>query len=146
MKMPAHKILGVAIATALCSTAVAQQQTHDPMAGPNTKGSVEAEMRVMDTNKDGKISAAEHDTGAQQMFQGMDANQDSRVTSVEMDAGHKPLASQDASHGHKKGETHEMSSAEKIKVVDADGDGVLTAQEHAAGSKKMFGKTSRSSP
>jgi Ca2+-binding EF-hand superfamily protein len=31
-----------------------------------------------------------------------------------------------------------MSAADKIKVVDADGDGVLTAEEHRAGSRKMF--------
>ena len=38
---------------------------------------------------------------------------------------------------HHKGQ---VSSAEKIKVVDTNGDGVLTAQEHAAGSKAMFTK------
>lgn len=31
-----------------------------------------------------------------------------------------------------------MSSAAKIKVIDTDGDGILTAAEHAAGSKTMF--------
>jgi hypothetical protein len=34
----------------------------------------------------------------------------------------------------------DLSSAEKIKVVDTNGDGVLTAEEHAAGSKRMFDK------
>ena len=33
-----------------------------------------------------------------------------------------------------------MSSAEKIKVVDTNGDGMLTADEHAVGSKRMFDK------
>ena len=33
-----------------------------------------------------------------------------------------------------------MSAAEKIKVVDGNGDGVLTAAEHEAASKKMFQK------
>ncbi|RDZ27212.1 hypothetical protein [Lysobacter silvisoli] len=31
-----------------------------------------------------------------------------------------------------------MTSAEKIAVIDADRDGVITAEEHAAGAKKMF--------
>ena len=33
-----------------------------------------------------------------------------------------------------------MSAADKIKVVDTNGDGVLTAEEHAAGSRAMFEK------
>ena len=32
----------------------------------------------------------------------------------------------------------DLSSADKIKVVDTDGDGVLTAAEHAAASRAMF--------
>ncbi len=36
--------------------------------------------------------------------------------------------------------SHGMSSADKIKVVDANGDGALSAQEHEAGSRSMFDK------
>jgi Ca2+-binding EF-hand superfamily protein len=134
MKFTPGKLLTVAMATALASTAFAGDQEHK-------KGSVEAEMRIMDANKDGKISAAEHEAGAQQMFQGMDGNQDNRVTAVEMDAAQKPLKAEDASHGeHGSKMSHEMSSADKIKKIDTDGDGVLTAKEHADGSKKMFSK------
>ena len=32
----------------------------------------------------------------------------------------------------------EMSSADKIKTIDTNADGVLTADEHAAGSRTMF--------
>jgi Ca2+-binding EF-hand superfamily protein len=32
------------------------------------------------------------------------------------------------------------SASAKIKTIDADGDGTITAAEHEAGSKKMFGK------
>jgi Ca2+-binding EF-hand superfamily protein len=136
MKTIAGKIFTVAVATALCGSAVAEQKAHDEMAGAGAKDRIEAEMRIMDANKDGKVSAAEHAAGAQEMFKGMDANQDNRVTAEEMDATQAPLKSQDASH-HK---GHELSSAEKIKVIDTNGDGVLTAQEHEAGSKKMFTK------
>jgi Ca2+-binding EF-hand superfamily protein len=41
--------------------------------------------------------------------------------------------------GHGAGKS-DMSAAEKIKTVDANGDGVLTAEEHAAASAAMFGK------
>lgn len=33
-----------------------------------------------------------------------------------------------------------MSAAGKIKVIDTEGDGMLTAEEHAAGSRAMFEK------
>jgi hypothetical protein len=135
MKTTAAKIVSVAMATALCGSAFAQQKAHDEMASAGADR-IEAEMRIMDANTDGKVSAAEHAAGAQEMFKGMDANQDNRVTVEEMDATQKPLKSQDASH-HK---GRELSSAEKIKVIDTNGDGMITAQEHAAGSKTMFTK------
>jgi Ca2+-binding EF-hand superfamily protein len=134
MKTTAGRLLTVAMTTALCGAAFAEQKPHDPMASAGAR--VEAEMRIMDANKDGKISATEHAAGAQEMFKAMDANQDNRVTAEEMDASQTSLKSQDAAHHKGK----ELSSAEKIKVIDANGDGALTAQEHAMGSKKMFGK------
>ena len=33
-----------------------------------------------------------------------------------------------------------MSAAEKIKVINTNGDGILSAEEHAAGSESMFEK------
>jgi Ca2+-binding EF-hand superfamily protein len=134
MKLSLGKLLTVAISTALCGAAFAQESAHDEMASAGNK--IEVEMRIMDANKDGKISAMEHAAGAQEMFSGMDANQDNRVTADEMDATQTPMKSQDASH-HK---GRELSSAEKIKAIDTNGDGVLTAQEHAMGSKLMFSK------
>ena len=90
----------------------------------------EDKIRMMDANRDGMISAAEHTAGARQMFEKMDADRDGRVTSAEMDA------SQGAQEGGTPAPT--MSSAEKIKVIDADKDGAITAAEHEAGSRGMF--------
>ena len=87
----------------------------------------------MDTNGDGKVSAEEHAAGAKAKFDKMDANHDGIVTASEMTAAH------DMATGEKADAT-EMSAAEKIKVIDTDGDGKLTAEEHAAGSKMMFDK------
>jgi len=143
--MIARKILTVAIATVVCGSAHAQQKAHDPMAGAGAKDPIEAEMRLMDANKDGKVSMAEHAAGAQEMFKGMDANQDNRVTAEEMDATQKPWKSEDPSHANTeasagKAHTHGMSSADKIKAIDTNGDGAITPQEHELGSKKMFTK------
>jgi Ca2+-binding EF-hand superfamily protein len=137
MKLPVGKVFTVAIATVIYGGALAQEAPkHDEMSGRSTKDPIQAEMKLMDTNQDGKISAAEHAASAQQMFQGMDANQDNRVTVEEMDA---TQTTHDAAHGAP-GKGRELSSAEKMKAIDANGDGALTAQEHAAGSKKVFTK------
>ena len=91
------------------------------------------EFAMMDAIKDGKVSAEAHAAGARSMFEKMDADRDGRVTAGEMTASHKAVTGKDAKKS-------DMSSADKIKVVDSDGDGILTAAEHATGSESMFGK------
>lgn len=86
--------------------------------------------KMMDSNGDGQVSAAEHAAGAQKMFADMDANKDGNVTAAEMDARHQAKA--------REGKATGMSSADKIKTIDGNGDGVLSAAEHAAGSQKKF--------
>ncbi len=104
-----------------------------PIAVHANPGKSDAGFSKMDANKDGMVSAAEHAAGARQMFDTMDANKDGRVTAAEMDAAHQRVTGAKATKG-------ELTSAEKIKVIDKDGDGVLTAEEHAAGSQSMFQK------
>ena len=101
------------------------------MAMSHTKD--EKEFAMMDTDKDGKVSAAEHAAGAKAMFEKMDANKDGKVTADEMTAAHKAVTG----HAARKSD---MSSADKIKAVDSDGDGVLTADEHAKASEAVFAK------
>ena len=87
----------------------------------------------MDANKDAKVSAIEHAAGAKQMFETMDANKDGKVTAAEMDAAYQRITGRKAAKS-------DMSAADKINVVDTNGDRVLTAEEHAAGSRTMFEK------
>lgn len=94
---------------------------------------IDKEFSAMDADHDGKVSAAEHAAGAKAMFDKMDANHDGKVTAAEMTAAHKAITGQHAARS-------DMSAADKIKVVDSDGDGVLTADEHAKGSASMFAK------
>ena len=101
-------------------------------AGPKA-GKPDAEFTAMDTNKHGKVSAEEHAAAAKKMFDTMDANRDGKVTAAEMAAAHHRVTG-------KKAKKTDMSATKKIKVIDTDGDGILTAEEHAAGSRAMFEK------
>jgi Ca2+-binding EF-hand superfamily protein len=102
------------------------------MAGNRAAGT-DKEFAMMDTNKDGKVSAAEHAAGAKAMFEKMDANKDGKVTAAEMTAAHQSVTGQAAKKS-------DMSAADKIKAVDLDGDGIVTADEHAKASEAMFAK------
>jgi len=99
------------------------------IAGP----AIDKEFTSMDTDHDGKVSAAEHAAGAKMMFGKMDANHDGKVTAAEMTAAHQAITGQAAKKS-------DMPAADKIKAVDSDVDGVLTADEHAKASASMFAK------
>jgi Ca2+-binding EF-hand superfamily protein len=93
--------------------------------------------KMMDTNGDGMVSSAEHAAGAKQMFTAMDADRDGSVTAAEMDA-HKAAKMKDKAG--KDGDRPKMSSADKIREIDTNADGAISAAEHEAGSQKMFAK------
>jgi len=103
-------------------------------AGGDKKGEEAAgkEFKTMDANGDKKLTVDEHAAGARKMFETMDANKDGKVTGDECEAASEKM-------GHHKGKA-EMSAAEKIKVCDSNGDGVLAAEEHATCAKTMFEK------
>lgn len=93
--------------------------------------SVDKQFRAQDGNNDGKLSPRESADGAKKMFRTMDANKDGKVTAKEMDTAHAQIT------GRKSGPS-DLSSAEKIRIIDSDENGELTAAEHAEGAKRMF--------
>jgi Ca2+-binding EF-hand superfamily protein len=117
-------VIGLSGFTALCGFAVPPDARAEKSSN---------QFQMMDSNGDGKVSADEHAAGAKKMFQTMDANKDGKVTAAEMDAAHEQIAG-------KKAHKADMSAADKIKVIDTNHDGILSAEEHAAGSKTMFEK------
>jgi Ca2+-binding EF-hand superfamily protein len=133
MKRPVLRGASVASAVGFlfATTAFAGDTPHEGHAVPS---STAAELQMMDTDKDGKISQAEHSVGAKAMFSAMDYDKSSEVTAAEMDSAQKSTTPTG------KMPPGQMTSAEKIKVVDADGDGNLSAEEHAAGARSMFTK------
>ena len=119
-----HYLVLIAAAAGAVTAALA-------VAAPTTD--IDKQFAMMDTNKDGKISAEEHRVGAKAMFEKMDANKDGTVTADEMAAAHKSVTG-------KVTQKSDMSAQDKIKAVDGDGDGRLTAAEHASASDMMFAK------
>jgi Ca2+-binding EF-hand superfamily protein len=128
MKTFPMSALAIACALAL-SPAFAGDNGDDD--GHKGHTSAQSEMKMMDTDKNGRITMAEHTMGAKKMFEKIDADYDGRVTATEMDAAHKDMPSAHSSKPVK-------SSANKIKTIDTDSDGVISAEEHEKGSQKMF--------
>ncbi len=139
-------LLCVVGGVALATTAYAGDESY-------SKGSGNAELQMMDADHDGSVSADEHAAGAKQMFQKMDADGDGIVTAQEMTAAHKDMptgraeSSAESSSESATGTASRLgkserpkSAASKIKTIDTDGDGTITAAEHDAGARKMFDK------
>lgn len=102
-------------------------------------GSGQAELKMMDTDHDGSVSATEHAAGAKKMFEMMDKDGDGIVTAQEMGAAHKNMPTADSSARPSDANGKPMKSSDaKIKAIDADGDGTISAAEHEAGARKMF--------
>src|SRR5215207_8998201 len=77
-------------------------------------GSGQSEVKMMDTDQDGSISATEHAAGAKKMFDKMDADGDGSVTAKEMDMAHKDMAT-----AHQ-GSTSESDTADASRLGKAD--------------------------
>jgi Ca2+-binding EF-hand superfamily protein len=124
-----HLSMILATFTAVGGFSISTIALGDKAAG--TGSGADNHFQMMDTNGDGKLAPEEHTGGARKMFQTMDANKDGKVTATEMDLAHDQMAG-------KRGAKSHMSAADKIKKLDSDGDGILTAEEHDAGAKTMF--------
>lgn len=99
---------------------------------PTAAQAADADIRRMDMDRDGKISATEHTNGAKRMFGKVDADGNGLVTSAEMNAA-QPVPPGSAPR-------EATGSEDMIKSVDTNKDGSLSPDENAAGSRTMFQK------
>jgi len=103
------------------------------------KNSAEDMFKAMDTNGDGLVSRAEHAAAAQKMFTDADTNHDGQLTLAEMQAVHATTKA-DMPDKTDKSAKDEMSTEEMFKMCDQNGDGQVSAAEHAAHADAMFTK------
>jgi Ca2+-binding EF-hand superfamily protein len=85
----------------------------------------------------GMVSAQQHATGASAMFKRMDADGDGYATAAEMEAFGSMMG---AVHGRAAGMPMGagMMMPAMMGMIDSDGDGSVSAQEHAAAAKARF--------
>lgn len=72
----------------------AYDQTGTGKSMPKQMSSAQ-KIAAMDTNNDGKLSAAEHTAGAKQMFSKMDTDRDGSLTAQEMREGERSMMASD---------------------------------------------------
>jgi Ca2+-binding EF-hand superfamily protein len=109
---------------------------------------------------DGKVSADEHAAGAKKMFEMMDSDKDGKVTAAEMEASHHQVTGKKAhkmdmsasekikmvdtdNDGVLTAAEHEAGAKKMFADMDTDHDGFLTKAEFSAGHKKMLQKKSK---
>ena len=152
MKMPSTAALAAALALAWPTMAAAQQYpparppTTPPPASvpatmpaiatpattmpatpaPATPSPIERRFDDMDRDGDGRVTADEHATAMQALFADLDDDDNGQLSTAEMDAAFGPQ--QDGT----------VSSADRIRPMDTNGDGTLSTEEHRRGMEGQF--------
>lgn len=110
--------------------------SHYALAEESKDDAAIVEFAKMDVNKDGKVSAMEYGALARRTFNGMDTNKDRAVTAEELIAAQLPHPNITGLKPAKP----DLSGPAKIKLVDSNKDGYLSAQEHVASAQVLFNK------
>ena len=96
------------------------------------------EFNLIDTNEDGRISSSEHEVYARVLFNQMDINVDYKLSVAEIKSSEaKFLRHVTVGSGGVSG-ANEPSTAEKIQRIDANGDGLISRDEHANAASAKF--------
>ncbi len=90
----------------------------------------EVSLKEAEGNADGGISAEKHAGTADKRFEMMDTNHDGKISAAEINSSHGAESIVWANHPE--------SATDKIRSLDSNRDGVLSVSEYSAGSQKMF--------
>ncbi len=122
----------VGVAAALMAAGAACSKTPDHAPAPQADGQAAGGGGMMraDTNGDGKISLDEWVKSRHAQFERIDANHDGKITADEIEAAQKAQEARMAERGGGQGGGRGGNMAERLKRADANGDGVITAEEY----------------
>lgn len=102
---------------------------------PAFASDAEDTFKRMDTNADGKVTSLEHANFAETMFKQSDADHDGRVSAAECE-------SSQAKHDKK---LNKNATVAHMRLVDTDGDGLISATENDAFAKTSFARADKNS-
>lgn len=108
-----------------------------PVTGAAADLATAAEFAIVDTNDDGRISSGEHEVYARRIFDEIDTDADDKLTRAEIMANETKFIRHVFTTGNILGPA-ELSTAEKIQRLDANGDGVVSQTEHANAAAAKF--------
>lgn len=106
--------------------------TEAPPAEAKTTGVAPAtadRFAMMDANSDGYVSADEHAQRVKAMFDSVDTDKNGSITAQELEAGGAPTGAEAG-----------MTTADRIKTMDGNNDGLLSAAEYTKGYSDKFVK------
>ena len=126
-------VLTFASAVFLSASAVAQTSQNDQAIQPG--GPAKQKSPMPDTRRDGMVSVQNHAAAAEAMFQRMDADGDGYLTASELEQGRGMMAGAGTQGATGAGM---MGPGMGHGRMDVDGDGAVSAQEHAAMAQMMF--------
>jgi len=97
-----------------------------------------AEFALIDTNDDGRVSSSEHEVYARQIFDEIDGEPgDDKLTVAEIMADESKFTRHVFTTGNMLGPAV-LDTAEKIRRLDVNQDGVVSQTEHANGAAALF--------
>jgi len=101
-----------------------------PAAADDAPGCERPQVTEAEGTADGGITAEKHAAAAGKRFEMMDKDKNGKITAAEINSSHGAESIVWANHPE--------SSADKIRSLDSNRDGVLSPAEYSAGSQRMF--------
>lgn len=103
-----------------------------------TRASTLTEYDLIDSNDDGRVSSSEHEVYARKLFDQIDVDGDYKLTIAEIAASRSKFFRHVSAGAGGIFGASTLSAAEQIQRIDANGDGVISRDEHANAAAAKF--------